>query len=143
MAPKIDQHTINALAEDALQEAIGRIQVKLGSLLDRQIPGDVASHVFSDGKVQAELAAYIAIEIGARPSATPVKPSVPAHVYAKLEELGRDWFTSLGTTQNDGEWRLTIIPRKGGWMSHTYTGTLSSVVARAHAGEPPDERSQG
>lgn len=102
---KLNQHEINALAEDALQEAIGRIQTKLGTLLGRKISGDVASHVFSDGKVQAELAAYIAIEIGA---------TTAEHTLVTADTLTDEQIRELRASTEVSAWRF--------WCSCALTG---------------------
>jgi hypothetical protein len=76
---------LDGLAEDALNAAVAHIRNTLGIK-----SGDLAAHVFSDRRVQNELRAYIAMEIGTRGlEVTDEAPPIadPAPIYrADLEE---------------------------------------------------------
>lgn len=59
-----------------------------------------------------------------------------------LQLLGKAWAVTLTCLTGDDQWQLTIAshpaPRWDEYFSYTYRGALTSVVARAYAGEPDD-----
>ena len=70
-----------------------------------------------------------------------------------LDELSREWHIELtacertphafapDSAEDACTWRLVLTSRRPGpFGAFSYVGTLAGVLARAYAGEPPDER---
>lgn len=59
-----------------------------------------------------------------------------------LRRLGESWEITLTCLKGEDQWQLRLqshpSPHWNESFSYTYRGTLTSVIARAHAGEPDD-----
>jgi len=67
-----------------------------------------------------------------------------ANTLELLQLLGASWVVTLTCPKGDDQWQLTIeshpAPRWDEHFAYTYRGSLASVVTRAYAGAPDDER---
>lgn len=56
-----------------------------------------------------------------------------AKLAGMIEAVGRTHFVELTTTSEDGEWRISITKRVGGYRQSSWKGTLAEVVLAAHS----------